>query len=128
MCVIVFGMVYMPRNKYIRSEWIDPALLSVMYLLSFVLFAITISDIDNVSICLLGIFILLMQLLWILSLSVFYKISTSVIFSTMSFLISVIMCQLIQGNKKIGVIPFMFMLLFQVLLSLDLHYYNNDIE
>lgn len=128
MCIMTLGLYYVPRNKFIKSEWIDPTLLSVIYLLSFVLFSISVCDINSEMLYVIAGATLIVQLLWVLSISVFYKFKNAIFYSSVSFLLTAIICQTNKDYRSIGVIPFMFILLIQVLLSVDLQTYNEDLE
>lgn len=128
MFIITLGRYYVPKNKFIKSEWIDQTLLSVMYLMSFILFSISVCDINNEMIYAIAGSVLIIQLLWVLSISVFYKFNSAIFYSSVSFLLTAVLCQMNKDYRSIGVIPFMFTLLLQVLMSIDLQTYNEDIH
>lgn len=120
--------IYNSNNmyKYIKDDWIDIKLLSVLYLLSFILFSLSVSESNEKFIFPLILLLLILQMLWCFSISLFYKFTYSMIFAALSFIICAIMMKLIETKLSFGLIPFLFFLLIQVAISINLIHYNID--
>lgn len=124
--ILIFSYNINRLDKYIKSEWVDIKLLGVLYLLSFILFTITVTESKIKNILPLAIFILILQLFWSVYIAILFKPSISILFSTLSFLTCAIMSQLIDKNLQVGLLPFLFFTLIQIAMSINISDNNPD--
>lgn len=113
-------------DKYIKSEWVDVKLLGILYLLSFGLFTVTVTESKIKNILPLAIFVLILQLFWSIYIAILFIPSVSIIFSTLSFLTCALMTQLIDKNLQVGLLPFLFFTLVQIAISINISENNPD--
>lgn len=124
--ISVFSYNRVRFEKFIKADWIDLSLLSIFYAFSFALFSLTVTNSLIKNILPLTIFIVTLQILWSLFICNFMRPSISILFSTFSFLICAISTQLLERDLMIGIVPFLFINLVQIQMSINISENNFD--